>query len=266
MGDFQFVELIVEHGVGTLALNRPERMNAFDDVMRQEMVEAASRLVRDDAVRAIVVTGRGKAFCAGADVKYMATAVKEHDWNGAMGLVNSGAELVTLLRRAPKPVLASLNGVAAGGGANLALACDLRIASDEAGIGQVFHRIGLHPDMGGTYFLPRLVGPSRALELIWSAEVLPADHCLRLGLVNRVVPHDDLARETAAWAARLAALPPIAAGLAKAAVYESGGGEDALAEALARESASQRTCFESEDAVEGLQAFFEKRTPHFHGR
>lgn len=266
MADFQFVELTVEDGIGTLALNRPDRMNAFDDVMREEMVEAAARLIRDDAVRVIVVTGRGKAFCAGADVKYMAGAVNEHDWNGAMGLVNSGGELVTMLRRAPKPVLGSLNGVAAGGGANLALACDLRIASDEAGIGQVFHRIGLHPDMGGTYFLPRLVGPSRALELIWSADVIPADRCLRLGLVNRVVPHDDLARETAAWAARLAALPPIAAGLAKAAVYEATGGADALAEALAREAASQRTCFESDDAVEGLAAFFEKRTPHFHGR
>ncbi|MGH7658654.1 MAG: enoyl-CoA hydratase/isomerase family protein [Gemmatimonadales bacterium] len=262
--DFQSVEVTVADGIGTLTLNRPDRMNAFDDVMRKELVEATGRLVNDDSVRAIVVTGSGKAFCAGADVKYMAGALREKDWDGAMGLVNSGAEVVTLLRETPKPVLGSLNGVAAGGGANLALACDLRIASDRAGIGQVFHRIGLHPDMGGTFFLPHLVGPARALELIWSAEVVPAERCLELGLVNRMVPHDQLAGETAAWAARLAALPPVAAGLVKMAVYQGMNGN--LSDALAREGANQRKCFTSEDAVEGLRAFSEKRTPIFQGR
>lgn len=261
---FQYVKVETSGGVGTLTLNRPDRMNAFDDVMRVEMVQAATELVNDDSVRAIVVTGSGKAFCAGADVRYMAGVLDNKDWDGAMGLVNSGAALVTLLRGTPKPVLGSLNGVAAGGGANLVLACDLRIASDRAGIGQVFHRIGLHPDMGGTFFLPQLVGPSRALELIWSAEVIPADRCLELGLVNRVVPHDRLAEETAGWAARLAALPPIAAGLVKTAVYQ--GTDSNLESALAREADNQRNCFMSEDAGEGLRAFSEKRTPIFQGK
>lgn len=263
MGNWRYVVKTVENGIGTLLLNRPERMNAFDDVMRHELVEAAGQLSTDDAVRCIVVTGAGRAFCAGADVKYMSQALREHDWQGALGLVQSGSELITILHQAPKPVLASLNGVAAGGGANLALGCDLRIAADTAGIGQVFHRIGLHPDLGGTWFLPRLVGPSTALELIWSAEIVPADRCLALGLVNRVVAATDLAAETAAWAARLAALPPIAARLAKAAVYAGTTGD--LAQALRREIANQEQCFRSADAAEGLAAFEQKRSPLFQG-
>ncbi len=263
MGAWQYVATTVEKGIGTLLLNRPDRMNAFDDVMRHELVEAAGELATDDAVRCIVVTGAGKAFCAGADVKYMSRVLKDEDWQGAMGLVRSGSELVSILHQAPKPVLASLNGVAAGGGANLALACDLRIAADTAGIGQVFHRIGLHPDMGGTWFLPRLAGTSRALELIWSADVVPAARCLELGLVNRVVPAAALPGETAAWAAKLAALPPIAARLAKEAVYA--GTTDGLAQALAREIANQEQCFRSADAAEGLAAFESKRSPAFQG-
>ncbi len=261
---FRFVKATVAAGVGTLLLNRPDRLNAFDGVMREELVEAAQRLVADPGVRAIVVTGAGRAFCAGADLAYMEDAIRREDFDPAMALVLSGGELVRLLREAKQPVLGSINGPAAGGGANLALACDLRIASEEASIGQVFHRIGLHPDMGGTYFLPRLVGPSRALELLWSMEMLPAARCLDLGLVNRVVPGDRLAQETAAWAARLAALPPLAAGLAKQAVYH--GDRSDLATALEREAEHQLVCFRSADAVEGLAAFRDKRDPIFHGR
>jgi len=228
------------------------------------MVDAARRLIDHPGVRAIVVTGAGRAFCAGADVGYMEKALGRQDVEAAMALVHSGGELVALLRRAPQPVLASLNGPAAGGGANLALACDLRIAAENASIGQVFHKIGLHPDMGGTYFLPRLVGPSRALELIWSTEMVTAARCLELGLVNRMVPAGRLAEETAQWAARLAALPPIAVRLVKQAVYH--GDRSDLASALAREAEYQSICFNSEDATEGLAAFASKRDPIFHGR
>ena len=261
---YRYVALEVADGVGTLTLNRADRMNAFDGDMRRELVAAAQELATHPAVRAMVVTGAGKAFCAGADLKYMGPALNEKRYDDAMGLVQSGSELVRLLRETPKPVLASINGPAAGGGANLALACDLRIASDRAAIGQVFHKIGLHPDMGGTWFLPRLVGESRALELIWSAEMIGAARCLELGLVNRVVPHEELAAATADWARRLAALPPMAAGMAKEAVYT--GWQLTLPAALMLESANQHQCFESQDAVEGIAAFTDKRVPTFRGR
>lgn len=264
IGQHHHVRAEVRGRVGWLVLNRPERLNAFDGVMREEMVDAARRLVDHPDVRALVVTGTGRAFCAGADVGYMDEAIRRHDVDAAMALVHSGGELVQLLRQAPQPVLASLNGAAAGGGANLALACDLRIASEDASIGQVFHKIGLHPDMGGTFFLPRLVGPSRALELIWSADMVPAERCLELGLVNRVVPADRLAEESARWSERLAALPPLAARLAKQAVYH--GEHSDLAAALAREAEYQLLCFKSEDATEGFAAFAAKRDPVFHGR
>jgi len=264
MTDYQYVLTDVSDHVGTITLNRPERLNAFEGLMRQDLVAATREVVEHPDVRAIVVTGAGRAFCAGADVTYMGDALAHEDFDAAMDLVLSGAEVVRLLRQARQPVLASLNGPAAGGGANLALACDLRLASDRASIGQVFHKIGVHPDMGGSYFLPRLVGPAKALELIWSADMVPAAECLALGLVNRVVPHDDLAAETAAWAARLAALPPIAAAAAKDAVYRSDRND--LATMLELEAEIQLRCFRSDDALEGMAAFRDKRQPAFQGR
>ena len=208
MAHYQYVQATVSDRVGTLTLDRPERLNAFDADMAAEMVTAARELVEDPTVRVLVVAGNGRAFCAGADLGHLGAAVQERRYDDAMAVVLRGGELVRVLHEAPQPVLGSLNGAAAGGGANLALACDLRIASDRASIGQVFHRIGLHPDMGGTYFLPRVVGTSRALELIWSTEMLTAKQCFEFGLVNRIVPHERLAEETAAWGAPRAAQPP----------------------------------------------------------
>ena len=260
---YQFVRTSVADGIGTLTLNRPDRLNAVDAEMARELVEAGTELLGDTRVRAMVITGAGRAFSAGGDVLFLGDALQHSRYKDAMALVRAGGQLVRLIRESSKPVLASLNGVAAGGGANLALGCDLRIASDTAGIGQVFHRIGLHPDWGGTYFLPRLAGPSSALELIWSAEVIPAARCLELGLVNRVVPAAELAAATAEWAGRLAALPPIAAALAKNAVYRSL--EQDLAGALALEEENQDKCFRSKDALEGFAAFSAKRPPHFEG-
>ena len=260
---YQFVLATVADGVGTLTLNRPDRLNAVDAEMAKEIVEATTALLSDKEVRALVITGAGRAFSAGGDVKFLGGALHDARYVDAMALVKAGGQLVRRIRESPKPVLASLNGVAAGGGANLALACDMRIASDSAGIGQVFHRIGLHPDWGGTFFLPRLVGAARALELIWSADVIPAARCLELGLVNQVVPAAQLAAATAEWAARLAALPPIAATLAKKAVYTSM--ELDLPAALAQEEENQEKCFKSKDALEGFAAFSAKRPAHFEG-
>ena len=260
---YQFVLISVADGIGTLTLNRPDRLNAVDAEMARELVEATTELLASKEVRALVITGAGRAFSAGGDVKFLEEALTQAKYSDAMALVRAGGKLVRLIRDTPKPVLASLNGVAAGGGANLALACDLRIASDTAGIGQVFHKIGLHPDWGGTYFLPRLVGPARALELIWSAEVISAGRCLELGLVNRVVLAAELAAATTELASRLAALPPLAASLAKQSVYRSM--ETDLPAALSLEEDHQEKCFKSKDALEGFSAFSAKRPPHFEG-
>ena len=249
--------------VGTVTINRPEKLNAFAGRMRQDMAAALGELAGDAAIRVVVVTGAGRAFCAGADVEYMKRLLEQGDTDGFTALVEAGRAVVTAIRDTPKPVIASVNGPAAGGGANLALACDVRLASDRASIRQTFTRIGLHPDWGGTYLLPRLVGPSRALELFFSGAMVSAPEALRLGLFSRVVPHERLAQETAALAQALAAQPPLALALVKQAVYASEG--RSLAEVLDLELQHQLRCFASRDAREGFAAFLEKRPPSFQG-
>ena len=209
----------------------------------------------------IVITGAEPAPRAGADVGYMAELVATKNVAAMTALIEAGRRVVTVIRNSAKPVVASVNGVAAGGGANLALACDLRIASRDAKLGQTFNRIGLHPDWGGTYFLPRLVGPAKALELFWLADVIDADECLRLGLFNRVVAAEALAAETTAIARTLAAKPALAIALAKRAVYNSL--TKTLPDMLDYELDAQIRCFQSGDAREGITAFTEKRAPKF---
>jgi 2-(1,2-epoxy-1,2-dihydrophenyl)acetyl-CoA isomerase len=253
----------IEDGIGTITLNRPDKLNAFAGRMRQELAEVVLEAAGDDRVRVLVITGAGRAFCAGADIGYMQQLLHDENWKAAGDLVEAGRTVVSTVRAVAKPVIAAVNGPAAGGGANLALACDIRIASDRASIGQTFNRIGLHPDWGGTYFLPRLVGPAKALELIFLADMIEADEALELGLFNRVVPHDRLARETRVLAERLAAKPPIALALAKQAIHASDRMD--LAGMLDLELEHQLKCFKSEDAKEGLRAFLEKRAPSFKG-
>lgn len=264
MTAYENVLVDVTDGIGTLTLNRPDKLNAFAGTMRQEIAVAVRSLAANDDVRVIVITGAGRAFCAGADIGYMKELTASGDVAGFRGLVEAGREVVTVIRATLKPVIASVNGPAAGGGANMALACDLRIASDKAAIGQTFGRIGLHPDWGGTFFLPRLVGAAKALELIFSAEMVPANEALRLGLFNRVVPHDQLAAATREVALSLAQKSPKALALAKKAVYASD--RHTLDDQLDMELAHQLTCFQSDDAREGLAAFLEKRSPEFRGR
>jgi len=260
---YRHVQTSVADGVGTLTPNRPETLNAFDRAMSEEMLRAGQELVEDPAVRVLVLTGSGRAFCSGADVRFLSSSLEGRRLEDALAVVQQGNALARLLYEAPKPVLASLNGAAAGGGASLALACDFRIGSDQAALGMVFHRIGVLPDLGATYFLPRLVGPARALELIWSAEMVPAVRCLELGLLTRMVPARELAEETARWASRLTALPTLAAGLSKLAVRQATAPD--LASALQGEYESQARCFRSYDAVEGMAAFLGKRAAHFRG-
>ena len=239
MAAYERVLVEIAAGIGSVTLNRPEKLNAFDRAMCDELLEALRLLSGSDGVRVIAMTGAGRAFCAGADL-------------GALGsdgpaLVAAGKDVALALRGAPQPVLAVVNGAAAGGGANLALACDYRIASDQASIGQVFHKLGLVPDWGGTFFLPRLVGTSKALELVWSARMVPAAEALDLGLFDRVVPHARLASDARALAAAWAAQPPSAVRRAKAALYRSEAGGGALEAVLDLEITQQNELFATPD-------------------
>jgi 2-(1,2-epoxy-1,2-dihydrophenyl)acetyl-CoA isomerase len=263
MSGYEHVLVEIRDGIGTITLNRPDKLNAFAGRMRHEVADAVRAVAESDTVRVLVVTGAGRAFCAGADIGYMRELLERRDTEAFAALVEAGRAVVTTIRSVPKPVVASVNGPAAGGGANLALACDVRIASDRASIGQTFNRIGLHPDWGGTYLLPRLVGSSKALELIFSAEMIEAEEAKRLGLFNRVVAHDSLAAETDAYARRLAAKPPLALALAKRAVNASA--SENLDAMLDMELDHQLRCFRSDDAREGLLAFLDKRAPQFRG-
>lgn len=247
--------------IAYVTLDRPEKLNAFAGQMRDELREALESAGEDGKVRVIVLRGEGRAFCAGGDVDAMSQMQKERDVVGFTRLLNAGLAVVTTIRELSKPVIASINGVAAGAGLNLALACDYRIASDRAKLGSTFVKIGLHPDWGGTYFLPRLVGPSRALEMMMSGRMIDADEALRIGLIDELVEHDVLERRVDEFASVLASGPPGAIRDIKQAVYESFGNE--LRPQIRLETEHQLRAFLSDDAREGLAAFAEKRTPSF---
>jgi 2-(1,2-epoxy-1,2-dihydrophenyl)acetyl-CoA isomerase len=240
----------IGQGVATVTLNRPDKLNAFDRALCDELIEALALVSQSAGVRVIVVTGAGRAFCAGADLATL----------GAEGtaLVAAGKAVVVAIRTAPQPVLAAVNGPAAGGGANLALACDYRIASDQASIGQVFAKLGLVPDWGGTYFLPRLVGPAKALELVWSARMVAAPEALALGLFDRVVPQAALLAAAHALAATWAAQPAGAVRRAKAALYRSEG--SSLRAMLDLEIEHQNELFATPEARERIGASLAKRS------
>ncbi|HEV8263809.1 MAG TPA: enoyl-CoA hydratase/isomerase family protein [Gemmatimonadales bacterium] len=238
MAAYERVLVEIANGIGTVTLNRPEKLNAFDTQGCEDLIEALRMLAQSDAVRVIVVTGAGRAFCAGADLSVLG---KE-----GHALVAAGKEIAVIIRSAPKPVLAAVNGPAAGGGANLALACDYRLASDTASIGQVFHKLGIGPDWGGTFFLPRLTGISKALELVWSARMVPAAEAAELGLFDRVVPQAELAAETRKLAAVWAGMLPLAVRKAKEALYRSE--RSSLAEMLDLEIEHQVALFETPEA------------------
>lgn len=260
---FEHVLTSITDGIGTITLNRPDKLNAFAGTMRQEVAQAVHEMADHRDVRVLIITGAGRAFCAGADIGYMKELLEAGDTHAFQELVEAGRGVVTRIRQTSKPVIAMVNGPAAGGGANMALSCDFRIASDQASIGQTFNRIGLHPDWGGTYFLPRLVGAAKTMELMCTGEMVDAAEALRLGIFTKVVPGDRLAEETGAFARLLAAKPPIALALVKEAVYQSD--EGSLDDMLDVELRHQLRCFASDDATEGLNAFLEKRAPKFRG-
>lgn len=250
MAAYERVLVDIASAIGTVTLNRPECLNAFDRELCEDLAEALRMLAMSDAVRVIVITGTGRAFCAGADLNVLETE--------GTALVAAGKEVALTIRSAPKPVLAAVNGPAAGGGANLALACDYRIASDQATIGQVFHKLGLVPDWGGSFFLPRLVGTSKALELVWSARMVPAGEALALGLFDRVVPHPELPTEARRLAELWAGQPAGAVRRAKEALYVSE--VSALASMLDLEIVQQSELFATPEARERIGAAMSKRS------
>jgi len=251
VSDYEHVVIAMDGAIGTITLSRQEKLNAFNPAMCRDLLEAVRMLAGSASVRVIVITGAGRAFSAGADLAVLGAG-------GGPTLVAAGRDIAIAIREAPQPVLASVNGPAAGGGANLAIACDYRIASDRASTGQVFNRLGLGPDWGGSYFLPRLVGPSAALELMWSARMVQAQEALRIGVFDRVVPHETLAAETRDLAEAWAAQPARAVCLAKRAVYR--GTHGSLEASLDLEIEQQGELFMTVEARERIAQEIRKRS------
>src|SRR3972149_400847 len=257
-------------GVATITINRPHRLNALNIDTVHEMISALGRASADAGVRVVVITGAGPstgsgqadAFCAGADLKDAPDPMTPAVAHEVVGLY---LDYVLAIRNVEKPVVAKVNGLALGGGCCTALACDIRIASERASFSLAFINIGISgADMGATYFLPRLVGYGRACEMLMTGEPIDAHEAERIGLVNRVVPHDDLDTSTDAMVQRLASRPPLGLKLTKRGLY-SGLDRDWGAE-FDYEHFAQVACLLTEDYQEGRRAFFEKRQPTFRGR
>jgi 2-(1,2-epoxy-1,2-dihydrophenyl)acetyl-CoA isomerase len=265
-------ELLFEkrNGVATLTLNRPAARNALTSAQFLDMERLLIEIEADAEVKVVVLTGVGRGFSAGADLKPVSKEERRRtegsNFPGDAGgdILDRGNRCILRLRELPKPVLGSINGDAVGIGCSLALATDLRIASETARLGVVFSRIGLGPDGGASHSLVQLVGTAKALELLYFGDLIDAAEALRLGLVNRVVAADELASATAEWAGRLASGPPLAQRAAKAAVYQSQ--ILPFENALDLEARNQRAISRSQDAREGVKAFLDKRKPEFRGR
>jgi len=252
--------MVTEHGhVTEVALHNPDRYNALSRAVVEELAGTAYRLATDPSVRAVIVHGgESKAFCSGADLKER----QGMEEAAVFGMVHLLRETVTLYERLPMPVIAAIHGMAFGGGCELALACDIRLMADDAQIGLTEVSWAIIPGAGGCVRLPRLVGPAKAKELIFTARKLNAAEALQIGLVNQVVPRDHLLATAREMAGRIAENGPLAVRAAKRAINEG----LALDGGLAAEWAAYQSIVRTEDRLEGLKAFAEKRRPVYHGR
>ncbi|HEX6709428.1 MAG TPA: enoyl-CoA hydratase-related protein [Rubrobacter sp.] len=250
-------------GVATISLNRPEKLNAFDSTMHAELYSALDGAAADEEIRCIVLRGEGRGFSAGAD---LAEVVREADGDPDLGeyLRNTYSRLVKRMVSIEKPIVAALHGPVYGAGVGIALSCDLRIAAGSAKFSVAFIKIGLMPDAGVTFFLPRVVGLGRAMQMSMLGDAVEAEEAYRIGLVGKVVPEDALSEETQKLAEQLAAMPTRALGRIKRALYASF--ETDLDSALEHEAEGQTFCGYTQDHKEGVAAFFEKRAPAFTGR
>ena len=259
---YEAVMLDKAGGVATITLNQPQSLNALSSPIRRDLAAALAE-VRDDAeVRAVIITGAGRAFCAGGDVKGMAggrTPIEWREW-----LLFTDRSIIQVMLDMEKPIVAAVNGYAVGAGCNVALASDIIIAADNARFAEIFVRIGLAPDGGGAWTLPRRVGLAKAKELAFTGEIIDAAEAYRIGMVNRVVPADKLMDEARAFAQRLANGPTRAIGLCKRMLTRCVDLD--FAAAMEYEAQTQAMLFQTEDHKEGVKAFMEKRDPQFKGR
>lgn len=262
MPTFETVLVEQRDGVALLTLNRPERRNAMDAQLNQDLLAALQTAADTTAVRAILITGAGQGFCAGADLtQFQPQPTPETVYEAILSHYQPMMALITTM---PKPVITAVNGVAAGAGASLALAADLRVMAHDASLLMAFSNIGLVPDAGATWLLTRLVGYGRAYEIAAEGRRIPAETCLELGLTNRVVPADDLLDEAFAWAAHLAQRPTLALGLTKHALAHAQRSD--LASTIEFEARMQKQTIASHDFMEGVSAFVQKRVPEFTGQ
>lgn len=263
--DFETILYEVDAGVLTITLNRPDKLNAANDTMLQELQEAFKQAKRDDDVRVVVLTGAGRGFCAGQDLASVQERMSEADADLAYGehLRETYNPLVLRMRRLPKPIIAAVNGVAAGAGMSLVMACDLRIAVESASFLQAFVKVGLVPDSGSSWILPRLLGMARAMDCMLTGRRISAQEALDWGMISRVVPDDELEETVGEMAAQFANAPTKTIGYIKRAVNFAA--TNALEDALDYEADMQELCGRTADHKEGLSAFLEKREPDYKG-
>lgn len=264
---YEQIQLTRDEGVVTLQLNRPETRNSMTPWMGDEIAQAVAKLQRDPTVRVVVIRGTGTAFSSGGDLGMLARDTGLVAGGEGPTMAGSPRDFYTRflsIVQLPVPTIAAINGHAIGAGLCLALACDLRIAVGTAKMGLTFTRLGIHPGMGATYFLPRLVGTARACDLLFTGRVFDAIEAERLGIVNRVVAEEDFDEATKSWAKEIASAGPLAVRLVKRAIYR--GVHHSLEEMLDFESLQQSWTFTTEDAREGVRAMMERRPPRFTGK
>ncbi len=259
--NFQFLKYEVKDGVATITLNRPEVYNALNDGITYELQDALKAVAKDEQVRVVVLTGEGKAFCSGQDLKAASTEEKRSFLDSLTKRYNP---IIRAMRNLPKPIVCRLNGVAAGAGCSLALACDMIVASEEATLIEVFINIGLVPDSGSAYFLPRLVGMAKAFELCSMGSRVKAKEALELGLVNKVVAANQLDAAIKEYTDYFANAPTRSIGIIKKMLNKSS--TSSLDDVLEYEAYCQEIAGSTHDYKEGVAAFLEKRKPAFLGR
>jgi 2-(1,2-epoxy-1,2-dihydrophenyl)acetyl-CoA isomerase len=262
MSEYETIQYELQDNIVLLTLNRPERRNAMNRELNRDLLAGFEQAAGNDQVRAVLVTGAGKGFCAGADLamfQSQPTADEVYEI-----IVSSYQPMMEVIMRMKKPVIAAVNGVAAGAGASLALACDLRLMAHDAAMMMAFSNIALVPDAGATWFLTRQVGYSRAYEIAIEGNRILADRCLELGLTNKVVPAEQLLIIAMAWARKLAERPTLALGLTKHAMQHAQLND--LGSTIEYEARLQEQTVSSQDFMEGVMAFIQKREPHFQGK